>query len=100
MSHLDATTNVRHTGGVTTDDEWRLTRGRHRYETIGMAAKRLGQEQATLKRTFQREGVTPDDQLDARTPVYLVASVDKMLASRPGRGAKGVARKRRGAAES
>jgi hypothetical protein len=97
MSHLDTTTSAAHTGGMTTEEEWRLTRARQRYETIGMSAQRLGYEQATLKRTFQRLGIAPDDHLDARTPVYLVANVDKMLANRPGRGARGLARKRRGA---
>lgn len=79
---------------MTTDEEWRLTRGRRRFETIGMAAHRLGYEQASLKRAFQRIGVRPDDQLDERTPVYLVANVDAAMAARPGRGARGVARKR------
>lgn len=82
---------------MTPEDDWRLTRGRSRYETIGMAAKRLGYEQPSLKRAFQRIGVTPDDHLDERTPVYLVANVDKALASRPGRGARGVARRPRAA---
>lgn len=94
LSSLDATTFGPHTEGMTTtEDEWRLTRGRHRYETIGMAAQRLGYEQASLKRAFQRIGVKPDGHLDDRTPVYLVANIDRMMAARPGRGARGVARK-------
>lgn len=80
---------------MTTEDEWRLTRGRQRYETIGMAAQRLGYEQASLKRAFQRLGMKPDDELDARTPVYLVANVDAALARRPGRGGRGVPRRPR-----
>lgn len=85
---------------MTTEDEWRLTRGRRRYETIGMSAQRLGKEPGSLKRAFQRIGLGPDDDLDERTPVYLVAHVDAALAARPGRGARGVARKSRRATES
>lgn len=95
MSRLDAT-NARRQTVEMTEEEWRLARGRRRYETIGMAAKRLGYEQASLKRAFQRIGVTPDDHLDDRTPVYLVANVDAAMAARPGRGARGVARKQHG----
>lgn len=75
------------------DQDWRITRGGRRYETVSITARRLGYERATLVKIIRRAGLEPDDHLDDRTPVYLVATIDKMLADRPGRGARGLARK-------
>lgn len=60
-----------------------------------MATVRLGKDPRTMKRIFERSGIKPDGHFDARTPVYLVANVDKMMRDRIGRGAPGVPKPKR-----
>lgn len=76
-----------------TDDGWRITRGGRRYETMALAAARLKMAPGTLVKAIRRAKLEPDDHLDERTPVYRIGTLDRMLADRPGKGARGMARK-------
>lgn len=78
---------------MTDDEPWRITHARRRYETVAMAAQRCGKSPQTMKRIIERAGLKADEHLNGHTPLYLVARIDRMLANRPGKGARGVARK-------
>jgi len=42
----------------------------------------------TMRGELRRHGLEPVAHLDARTPLYLAAEVDRMVKARPGRGRK------------
>src|SRR5262245_43279592 len=47
--------------------------------TTAQAARRLGVDPATLRREIKRLGIEPVDHLDARTPLYAAAELDRRM---------------------
>jgi hypothetical protein len=57
--------------------------------TVDLAATRHGIDPATMRKILSRAHQPRDAELDARTPLYLAATIDKLIAARPGRGVGG-----------
>lgn len=68
--------------------------------TVEQAAARYGLVPSSMRAVLSRAGIADqeDAMLDGRKPLYLVTRLDAVMASRPGRGAPGVARTHRPAA--
>lgn len=65
----------------------RITYDRKLVLTIGQAAKRYGLNPVAMRKALSRIGVSPlPEPLDARTPLYLAAELDRAMRTRPGRG--------------
>lgn len=63
----------------------RITVDGKRALTVDQLAGETGLKPGSLRPALKRLGVTPDAQLDARTPLYLAAPTLRRLRERPGR---------------
>lgn len=56
--------------------------------TTAQAAQRYGLELAAMRKALSRMDLSPlPEPLDARTPLYAAAELDRAMKSRPGKGA-------------
>ncbi len=62
---------------ITYDGQW--------VTTAVIACRIYGMQPQALRHTLARGGIQPVGDLDARTPLYLTADIERHMASRPGR---------------
>lgn len=67
-----------------------ITIGGQQAETAAQAAARYGLETQNLRHILARADIKPVGRIDARTPLYLTADVDRHLWRRRQVGAEGV----------
>jgi hypothetical protein len=62
--------------------------------TVEQAAERYGLQPSSMRGELTRlkAVIAPVDHLDGRKPLYLAATLDRVMGNRPGRGAPGVPR--------
>lgn len=77
----------------------RVTVDRRLALTIEQAAERYRLAASSMRGELTRLGdrIKPVAMLDGRKPLYLATELDKLMKSRPGKGGRGVARKKRSA---
>jgi hypothetical protein len=65
-----------------------ITLDGRRVLTAAQVAARLGIAPGSVRKALQRGGITPDDHIDERTPVYYPETIEAYAAQRPGRGTR------------
>jgi hypothetical protein len=65
-----------------------ITLDGRRVLTATQVAARLGVAPNSVRKALERGGVTPDDHIDRRTPVYYPETIEAYAANRPGRGTR------------